>query len=161
MNFDPGVSSAKAELAKNKVPIGAADGYSSNHSCLVIFCAVGYPGASCCCVAMLDLKLVLLSLLFVIQVLVSGVSFNLTHEREGNTLFLFCNVWNGTTDPNLLQFWINETNRTYLTREATRVSGQFNLTAFYELAPQGEGTFFCGETDDDGVESNGLGAFTG
>ncbi len=109
---------------------------------------------------MLDLKVSVLSLL-VISAVVSGVPFNLTHERAGNTFFLICSVRNGTTDPNILQFWINETNRTYLPKEATRVTNQLSLIGTYELVPQDEGTFFCGEADENGVESNGLGPFAG
>ena len=99
-------------------------------------------------------------LLLLAPVLVSGsgVTFNLTHERIENTFYLTCNVQNGSIDPTLVQFWINETEKIDIVSKADRVSWRYNIIAF-DLEPQYEGTFYCGEAD--GEHSNGLGPFAG
>ena len=98
-----------------------------------------------------------LVVLLLTPVLVSGVTYNLTHHRAGNLFTLICTV-NGSIDATQVQFWINETEKINITGRAERVSWMYNIVA-YKLEPQFEGTFYCGEID--GEQSNGLGPFAG
>lgn len=99
------------------------------------------------------------AILLLCPTLVSGVIFNLTHQRDENTFYLTCGVLNGTIDPHNVTFWINETEKIDILRlGAERVSWVYNIVAF-KLEPQDEGTFFCGDVE--GEESNGLGPFAG
>ena len=93
-------------------------------------------------------------LLFLTPVLVSGVTFRLTHERVQNVFYLTCGIQNGPP-PEDVQFWINETSRTAI----PKLYAQQVRNVLFRLVPQLEGTFYCGEPD--GTRSNGLGPFAG
>ena len=87
---------------------------------------------------------------------VSGVSVNLSYLRlENDRFYLTCTVQNGSIAPELLQFWINDTDLD-ITNKSDRISS--NIVAF-DLEQRYEGTFYCGEID--GVHSDGLGPFAG
>ena len=95
----------------------------------------------------------LLSVLLISSV--SGVFYNLTFERELNSFELKCHA---ETNVNVMPtFWINETDRVYIT--ADKSIGSRHSIISYILEPQNEGTFYCGEAD--GEHSNGVGPFAG
>ena len=100
-----------------------------------------------------------LVLLLTSTALVCGVTFELTHQRLGNTFYLTCAVQNGSTVPGLMRFWLNNTGMDIfdIFEDAVQVSS--NIINF-KLVPQYEGTFYCGEVDGVG-KSNGLGPFAG
>ena len=90
-------------------------------------------------------------LLLSVVLLISGEAYNLTFEREFNTFELKCHA----AETNSTTFWINETDRRYITETA----GSRHSVISYKLERQNEGTFYCGEAD--GEHSNGQGPFTG
>ena len=94
-------------------------------------------------------------LLALTPVLVSGVTFHLSYQRVDNQFYLTCDVNDGTIQP---EFWINETEKTYILSKADRVSLRYSIIAF-KLEQQYEGTFYCGEAT--AGQSNGLGPFAG
>ena len=95
-------------------------------------------------------------LFFLTPFAVSGLYYNLTHERVGNEFYLMCHIQNSSVSPEIVQFWINATEKIDILRRAKRVSLKFNIISFL-LVPQYEGMFYCGEID--GEQSNGLGPF--
>ena len=90
--------------------------------------------------------------------LIVGVPFNLTFTRIGNNFTLTCETENATTTPEGMHFWINETEQIDIAKTLNGSVHEGNVISF-ELVPQYEGTFFCGESD--GEWSNGIGPFAG
>ena len=65
---------------------------------------------------------------------------------------------NGVIAPDLVRYWINDTD-SIINNRATGLPQELRNSINFKLEPRWEGTLYCG--DPDGEHSNGLGPFAG